>query len=216
MRPPRRLSLAEWDARHDELRDAGLVEPAYGGRLSRHLADGDLRLLRLSFDGSPAALRLWNFLLTEEDRLAEARGQGKKLVGAMKDLGTVPVLAYSLPNLAAFYPDGAWWIPCMMEMSAGVLEIADRLGVPESFCPVRAMLGAFVTRAHFPIPDLLVCSVGAVCDDFSAIAQRLSSMGHPLLWWEMPHRRAQEPGEEGVTLPGGFTAPRSLVEFVAG
>ncbi len=29
----------------------------------------------------------------------------------MKDLGTVPVMAYALPNLVAFYPDGAWWMP---------------------------------------------------------------------------------------------------------
>ncbi len=214
MKPPRRLTLTQWDARYDELRAAGLVEPAYGGRLSRHVADGDLRLLRLCYDDSAAALRLWNFLLSEEDRLALARERGKLLVGAMKDLGTVPVMAYSAPNLVAFYPDGAWWIPCVMEMSAGLFEIADRLGVPESFCPVRAMLGAFSTRAHFPIPDLLVCSVGAVCDDFSAIAQRLEGMGHPILWWEIPHRRAPEASEPAVELPGGLVAPTALVDFV--
>ena len=73
-------------------------------------------------------------------------------------------------------------------------QIADSLGVDESFCPVRAMLGAFVTGAHFPIPDLLTCSVGATCDDFSAIAQRPNGLGHPILWWEIPHRRAPEPG----------------------
>lgn len=212
--PPRLLSLQEWDARYDALRAEGLSEPSYGGRLSRHLEDGDLRLLRLHYDDSPAALRLWNFLLTEEDRLRGARAAGRKIVGTMKDLGTVPVMAYSLPDVVAFYPDGAWWIPCVMEMSAGLLGIADRLGVPESFCPVRAMLGAFVTEAHFPIPDLLTCSVGAVCDDFSAIAQRLNGMGYPVLWWEVPHRRAPEPDEAMVRLPGGLPAPLSLVRFV--
>jgi len=210
------LSLNEWDARYAELRAAGLKEPAYGGPLSRHLDEGDLRLAKLRFDPSPAALRLWNFLLTEEERLAQARASGKKIVGTMKDLGTVPVMAYALPNLTAFYPDGAWWIPCVMEHSAGVYRAADALGVDESFCPVRAMLGAFATKAHFPLPDLLVCSVGATCDDFSAIAQRLNGLGHPVFWWEIPHRRAPVHGETAVRLPTGFAAPSEQVAFVRG
>ena len=215
MRPaPRRVTLDECDARHAERVAAGATQPAYGGRLSRHVADGDLRLLSLRYDESDAALRLWNFLLTEEDRLHDARRQGKRLVGTMKDLGTVPVMAYALPDVVAFYPDGAWWIPCVMQMSEGLLEVADSLGVGESFCPVRAMLGAFVTQEHFPIPDLLVCSVGAVCDDFSAIAQRLEALGHEILWWEMPHRRPPDPDEECVVLPGGFRAPASQVAVV--
>jgi hypothetical protein len=178
------------------------------------VADGDRRLRKLEFDNSPAALRLWNFLLTEEERLAAARRQGRKLVGAMKDLGTVPVMAYSLPNVTAFYPDGAWWIPCVMERSSRVLSVADALGVNETFCPVRAMLGAFVSKAHFPIPDLLVCSAGAVCDDFSAIAQRVEGLGHPVLWWEIPHRRRPSRGERAVRLPGGFPAPAEQVALV--
>jgi len=210
----RQISLEEWDRRYDRLRKEGLAEPAYGGPLGRHVADGDTRLLKLRFDDSPAALRLWNFLLTEEDRLRAARESGKKLVGTMKDLGTVPVMAYSLDNLVAFYPDGAWWIPCVMELNTGLLQIADSLGIDESFCPVRAMLGAFVTEAYFPLPDLLTCSVGATCDDFSAIAQRLNGLGHPILWWEIPHRRQADPGEQAVTLPGGVSAPKSQIDFV--
>ena len=132
----------------------------------------------------------------------------------MKDLGTIPVMAYCLENLVAFYPDGAWWIPCIMEHKAGLLEIADQLGVDESFCPVRAMLGAFVTEAHFPIPDLLVCSAGAVCDDFSAIAQRLNGLGYPILWWEIPHRRKPDSNENSLNLPGGRKAPESQVVLV--
>ncbi|MHC4647576.1 MAG: hypothetical protein ACYTBJ_19085, partial [Planctomycetota bacterium] len=168
---PRQITLAQWDRRYDRLKQAGLSEPGYGGPLGRHLQDRDRRLLKLRYDNSEAALRLWNFLLTEEQRLQEARANGKKIVGTMKDLGTVPVMAYSLDNLVAFYPDGAWWIPCVMELGAGLLKVADSLGIDESFCPVRAMLGAFVTEAHFPVPDRLICSVGATCDDFSAIAQ---------------------------------------------
>jgi benzoyl-CoA reductase/2-hydroxyglutaryl-CoA dehydratase subunit BcrC/BadD/HgdB len=157
---------------------------------------------------------LWNFLLTEEDRLHEARAVGRKIVGTMKDLGTVPIMAYSFENIIAFYPDGAWWIPCVMELGAGLLEVADSLGIDESFCPVRAMLGAFVTGAHFPIPDLLICSVGATCDDFSAIAQRLNGLGHPIFWWEIPHRRNPEHEETVINLPGGFSAPKCQVQFV--
>jgi len=214
MDTPRRITLDEWDERYEELRTAGLREPTYGGPLRRHVEDGDLRLPKLRYDDSAASLRLWNFLLTEEDRLRQARAEGKKLVGTMKDLGTVPVMAYSLPDVVAFYPDGAWWIPCVMELSAGLLGIADSLGINESFCPVRAMLGAFVTEAHFPIPDLLTCSVGATCDDFSAIAQRLNGLGYPILWWEIPSRRRPDPGEPAVVLPGGFSAPQCQVAFV--
>ncbi|MFH1716774.1 MAG: 2-hydroxyacyl-CoA dehydratase family protein [Planctomycetota bacterium] len=213
-RTPRRITLEEWDLCYEQLQRAGACCPDYDGPLSRHVEDGDHRLLKLRFDNSSAALRLWNFLLTEEDRLHRERAAGRKIVGTMKDLGTVPVMAYSFDNLIAFYPDGAWWIPCVTELSDGLFDIADSLGVDESFCPVRAMLGAFVTGEHFPIPEMLVCSVGATCDDFSAIAQRLDGLGHSIFWWEIPHRRRSEPGEETVHLPGGFQAPRCQVEFV--
>jgi benzoyl-CoA reductase/2-hydroxyglutaryl-CoA dehydratase subunit BcrC/BadD/HgdB len=211
---PWQITLEEWDERYAELAAAGLREPDYGGRLSRHVEDGDFRLLKLRFDNSAAALRLWNFLLTEEDRLHQARADGKKIVGVMKDLGTIPVMAYSLPNLVAFYPDGAWWTPCVMELSDGLFGIADSLGIDESFCPVRAMLAAFVAGAYFPIPDLLTCSVGATCDDFSAIAQRLNGLGYPIMWWEVPHRRHPDADEPALSLPGGFVAPQSQVAFV--
>ena len=211
---PKQITIQEWDLQYELLEKAGTCHPVYGGPLSRHVEDGDQRLLKLKYDNSAAALRLWNFLLTEEDRLHEARAAGRKIIGTMKDLGTVPVMAYCFENVVAFYPDGAWWIPCVMELGAGLLEIADSLGIDESFCPVRAMLGAFVTGSHFPIPDLLLCSVGATCDDFSAIAQRLNGLGHPIFWWEIPHRRNPEPDESAVNLPGGFSAPRSQVEFV--
>jgi len=214
MDKPEKITLETWDVRYKELLANGLKEGPYGGPISRHVNDGDYRLLNLQFDNSAASLRLWNFLLTEEDRLLAAKEEGKKLVGAMKDLGTVPVMAYSFPNLVAFYPDGAWWIPCVMELSAGLLEVADSLGIDESFCPVRAMLGAFLTQAHYPIPDFLTCNVGAVCDDFSVIAQRLNSLGYPIFWWESPHRRHPEPQEDSITLPGGFEAPNEQINFL--
>ncbi len=211
---PKRITFAQWGERYAELQAGGLRESSYGGPLGRHRADGDLRLPKLQMDNSAAALRLWNFLLSEEDRLQASLAAGKKLVGTMKDLGTVPVMAYALDNLVAFYPDGAWWLPCLLENQGGLLEAADALGIDDSFCPVRAMLGAFVRRNRFPIPGLLTCSVGATCDDFSAIAQRLESLGFPVLWWEIPHRRHPEAHEPAVTLPGGFRAPAAQVAFV--
>ena len=215
MEAPRSLSFDEWDARYEALIRQGMQEPWYGGPLRRHLeAGGDTRLRALRFDDSAAALRLWNFLLTEEDRLREARSAGRKLVGAMKDLGTVPVLASAFPGLTTFYIDGAWWIPCLMGAGVGALREADRLGVCDAFCPVRAVLGAFITGEHFPIPDLMVCSVGATCDDLSAVAQRIEGLGHPVLWWEMPHRRRPDRGEASATLPGGGTAPIEQVALV--
>jgi hypothetical protein len=231
---PAQITLDQWDARYDQIaaEGGGATYAAYAGPLRRHEQGGDYRLRHLLYDNSPAALRLWNFLLTEEERLRRAAAEGKKIVGAMKDLGTVPVMAFSLPNVVAFYPDGAWWVPCIMEMSTIDLRIADQLGIDESFCPVRAMLGAFARGAHFPRPDLLVCSAGATCDDFSSISQRLAAMGFPILWWEVPHRRRPDgyascgtaapggvfaeaaPGEEPVVLPGGFVAPASQVRTV--
>ncbi len=216
--PPEQITLDQWDELYPRLFASGkLAAVDYMGPLRRHVEDGDLRLRQFLYDNSPAALRLWNFLLSEEDRLRQSRLRGKRIVAAMKDLGTVPVMAYSLPNLVAFYPDGAWWVPCIMERSSGDLEIADRLGVGESFCPVRAMLGAFsktVRDAHFPRPDLSICSAGATCDDFSAIAQVLESLGYPILWWEIPHRRRPDAGEDAVVLPGGFVAPLAQVHQV--
>lgn len=212
---PRKLNLDQWNDRYVQLRQDGLCEPDYGGPLRRHVVrEGDFRLLQLQFDNSPAALRLWNFLLTENERLRQARARGEKIVGAMKDLGTVPVMAYAVPGVRAFYPDGAWWTPCLMECSDHLLQQAEAMGIDASFCPVRAMLPAFRNGEHFPLPDLLVCSTGAVCDDFSVIAQRLEHMGHSVLWWELPRRRRPAPGETACELPGGLVAPALQVDCV--
>ncbi len=212
---PAKLTLNQWEDHYRQLVREGLREADYGGPLGRHVsAGGDLRLKQLRFDNSPAALRLWNFLLTENERLHAARAQGDKIVGTMKDLGTVPVLAYALPGLRAFYPDGAWWTPCIMECGDGLLHQAETWGIDASFCPVRAMLAAFQNGEHFPRPDLLICSAGATCDDFSAIAQRLERLGFPIQWWEIPRRRKPEPGEQVCELPGSLFAPQIQVDCV--
>lgn len=214
---PARLTLDQWDAQYARLKSNGLAKPWYGGPLRRHVTTGgDLRLNQLRYDNSPASLRLWNFLLTENERLHQARAEGCRIVGTMKDLGTIPILAYSLPRVRAFYPDGAWWTPCIMECSDHLLTQAEGLGIDASFCPVRAMLAAFMNGEHFPRPDLLTCSTGAICDDFSAIAQRLEHLGFPIDWWEMPRRREPDPGEPYSQLPGGWIAPQTQVDCVRG
>ena len=134
----------------------------------------------------------------------------------MKDLGTVPVMAYALAErrgllsrrrlVAALHhgeaAPGCWRSPTAGHRRVVLPGAGDARGVRQ--------------RAAFPLPDLLTCSVGATCDDFSAIAQRLAGLGFPILWWEMPHRRRPEPGEPAVALPGGFSRPQSQVDFVRG
>jgi len=214
MNEPAQITIEQWDLRYKHLKQKGLDERFYGGPLSRHVADGDTRLLRLKLDNSPASLGLWNFLLSENQRLGRHKAEGKKIVAAMKDLGTVPVMAYSFDNVIAFYPDGAWWTPCIMEQNEGLFELAAKYGLDESYCPVRAMLAAFLNEEHFPRPDLIISSAGAICDDFSAIAQRLQHLGFPIHWWEIPHRRNPDPNESAVELPGDLKAPQAQVEFV--
>lgn len=197
------VTLQEFDALYTqwELHGELLSMDGYGGQIGRHYVAGDLRLASLRFHPSPAALRLWNFLMTEEERLHRSRKNGKKIVGTLKDLGTVPVMVCAFDNMVPFYPDGAWWLPCFKAQTTDLYTRAAQLGIGEGFCPVRAMLGAFESQAHFPIPDLLISSTGAVCDDFSAVVQRLAECGHEVMFWEMPHARGAEPGEHAISLP---------------
>ncbi len=198
--PAAKIDFASWNAEFRRLSGEGRRPPsprasiapgtaALGTPLCFVELEGNLRLRTLRFDNSLASLRLWSFLLSENDRLAAARRAGTKIVGTLKDLGTVPVIAYSSPRALAFYPDGAWWIPCLMEMSEGLLRIADAAGFGDEACPVRATLAAFLNQAHFPMPDLLVGAVGACCDDMSCVMQRIADLDIPMVWWELPYRR---------------------------
>jgi hypothetical protein len=187
---------------------------AYQGPLQRHAVGGDLRLLHLAFHLSPATHDLWNFLMTEEERLKELRRSGKAIIGALKDLGTIPVLVNAYQNAVAFYPDGAWWLPCFKEQRTDLLPVAEALGAGEGLCPVRAMLAAFELGCHFPIPNLLFCSTGAICDDFKALAQRLVERGHPIHFWEIPHVREAQPDEDSLELASGLRVPQLLCDIV--
>lgn len=207
------VNLNDMDAIYEREKNNQALKYSYAASLSKYLAEGDTRLNSLRFDASVASLRLWSFLLSEEDRLRTARAEGQVLIGTMKDLGTVPVIVNAAKNMTAFYPDGAWWIPCVMELSACLLDKATSLGIGEQFCPVRAMLAALETGEHFPVPDLLISSGGAICDDFSAIAARLESLSHEVFWFEMPSWRKPEINEPSTPIPLAGATPDVLLEI---
>lgn len=227
-RPPRKISFEEWAADFKtiprEIRERfrsweGSSQAASFLENPTCFVEhgGDSRLRSLRFDNSLASFVLWSLLLSEEDRLHAARRAGKTIIGALKDLGTVPVIAFSAPGTVAFYPDGAWWLPCLMEMEEGLLRLADSLGFGEEACPARATLAAFVNGAHFPLPDLVVAAAGSCCDDFSALMQRVADLGHKTVWWELPYRRdAGRIGGAVERTATGLSVPARLVDFVEG
>ena len=210
-----KISAKQWDIEYKKLVCRGKIDPEKIKPIFWFIEnDDDLILQDLQFDSSLECLKLWNFLLTENCRLRQARREGKKIVGTMKDLGTIPVLAYCYPEIVAFYPDGAWWIPCVMKMSDGLFAYADSLGITDAYCPVRTMIGAFENDEHFPKPDLLISSAGAICDDFSAIAQAVENNGNPILWWEIPHSSSSISGEGAIKISPDQSVPIHLFDCV--
>jgi hypothetical protein len=149
---------------------------------------GARHLARLKFDNSLAALRLWGFVQSESERLFRARQLGRRVVATMGDLGALPVLVNSLPELVAFYPDCTWWTPFAME-STVLLDAAAREGIGEATCFSRAALGAFAKHAYFPDPDLVIASSGASCDDYAGVEQLVAGHARAVLWLEEPLRR---------------------------
>jgi len=222
---PRLISLSEFNSIHREIPNETKTSfKALRGTTQEYSymespacfteLEGNSRLSSLKFDNSLASLRLWSMLLSEEQRLHKTKKTNKKIIGAMKDLGTIPVLAYSHPEIVAFYPDGAWWIPCVMEMSAGLLKISDKAGLGDEYCPARSALAAFINRAHFPMPDLLIGAVGSCCDDFSAVMSRVARMGIDMHWWELPYRRETTSEKNTTMLPTGIRVENHLIDFV--
>jgi hypothetical protein len=149
---------------------------------------GNRHLMRLKYDNSLAALRLWGFVQNETERLFRARQVGRKVVATMGDLGAVPVLVNSFPELVAFYPDCIWWTPFAMESNV-LFDAAAELGIGDATCFSRAALGAFAKHAYFPDPDLVIASTGASCDDYSGVEQLAGRFSSGMLWVETPMRR---------------------------
>lgn len=204
------MTRAEWiDVREWQRRFLAL-DPAFvrSHRYFRHLGERDFtvylkppsaflpygqrRLAKLRFDGDVRALRLWAFAMEESERLFRARQAGMKVVGLMGDYGAVAPLVYAFPEVAAFYPDYTYWTPFFTE-SEVLLRRADRRGLGEDTCFVRAAVGAFTSRAYWPEPDLVVASSGASCDDLAAVTQVAADAGLPMVWTEIPLRKEPAP-----------------------
>ncbi|MCK4941563.1 2-hydroxyacyl-CoA dehydratase, partial [candidate division WOR-3 bacterium] len=194
---PDKITLREWSKQFREIDDNTIHKycyygnPEWGIYLSppaTFMVYGARELKRLKFDNSLAALRLWGFTFNESERLFRAHQNGKKVIATMGDLGTIPVIVTSFPDCIPFYPECTWWTPFFNE-STVLLNKASELGIPEASCFVRATLAAFLKRAYFPKPDLILASTGASCDDYSSIMQQVENLGYEFTWLEIPYRR---------------------------
>ncbi|MFH0765459.1 MAG: 2-hydroxyacyl-CoA dehydratase family protein [Calditrichota bacterium] len=226
--PPARISCQDWHSLFREIPDSLLDEYRYYRHWGKTAWNNYLQppsafavygaryLKRLKYDNSLAALRLWGFLLNESERLFRARQMGSKIVAVMGDLGPLPVLVGSFPNLIPFYPDCLWWTPFLNE-SEVLFEAAAELGIGEDCCFVRAALGGFVKRAYFPDPDLAIAATGASCDDMAAVIQHARwKTGIPFHHFELPLRRSggMRLGAEPMVEINGVEAPQAALELL--
>ncbi len=199
-RLPQKILLKEWSQQFKQL-DTDFINSFYyyknndWGRYlfppATFMVYGARQLKHLKLDNSLASLRLWGFCFNESERLFRAKQSGKKVIAAMGDLGTVPVIITAFPDCIPFYPDCTWWTPFFNESNV-LLDRASEMGVPEASCFVRSALSAFDKKAYFPKPDLLFASTGSSCDDYSCIMQMIGNLGHEIVWLEMPYRRANQ------------------------
>ncbi|NQS98000.1 MAG: 2-hydroxyacyl-CoA dehydratase [candidate division Zixibacteria bacterium] len=199
MTEPRQIDFREWHRFFKKIPEETVEETRYYRHLpnaewsqylfppSTHMVYGNRLLRKLLFDNSPAALRLWGFVLSEGERIYRARQAGMKVVAVMGDLGAVTPLVYSFPDTIAFYPDCLWWTPFLME-SRVLFDEAAEYGLGDDCCFVRAALGAFSKKAYFPRPDLSIATVGATCDDMAAVISEAELIGNEIHYFELPHR----------------------------
>jgi benzoyl-CoA reductase/2-hydroxyglutaryl-CoA dehydratase subunit BcrC/BadD/HgdB len=152
---------------------------------SHWAAQGDRRLSRLRYDLDPASLGLCGLVESQTERLHARARDGARVIAAMKDLSVVPVFTALAEDAVCFYADMAYMQPCTSEDPL-FLKLAAERGLDDTFCDVRAVVGALVDGEYWPRPDLCVGAVGACCDDFSVCMQHVQSLGHPLLFWEIP------------------------------
>jgi hypothetical protein len=223
----RSITAAEWQRRFFELPPEVVLGPRY----FRHLGERDFstylkppsawlpygfrRLAHLRFDPDVRALRLWAFALEEGERLFRARQEGMKVVALMGDYGAMAPLVYGFADVAAFYPDFCYWTPFLTE-SEVLLRRADRRGLGEDTCFVRAAVGAFTSHAWWPDPDLVVASSGASCDDLAAVAQVAADTGLPVVWAEIPLRKEPAPWLTITRFAADPDLPEGTPQFEAG
>ena len=159
---------------------------------SAYLPYGLRRLRRLKFDEDVRALRLWAFTLEESERLYRAKQSGMSVVGLMGDYGSIAPLVHAFPDTTAFYPDFCYFTPFLAESDV-LLDRADRRGLGEDTCFVRAAVGAFTTGAYWPEPDLVVASTGASCDDRAAVVQAAFDENVKMAFVDIPLRKEPAP-----------------------
>jgi len=196
---PMQIDYIDWHRIFKSIPDKDIADTRYYRHLqdvewsqylfppSSHLIYGNRLLRKLKFDNSRASLRLWGYVLSENERLYRARQAGMKIVAVMGDLGAVTPLIYSFKNVTAFYPDCLWWTPFLME-SPVLFDEAMDLGIGEESCFVRAAVGAFSKRAYFPKPDISIGTVGSTCDDMAAVISEVELMGNDVHYFELPQR----------------------------
>lgn len=227
---PDRIGLSDWHRLFKEIpetfieeyryfRDVGKTEwNTYLFPPTTFKIYGSRYLRKLVFDNSLASLRLWGFMLSESERLFRAKQAGKKVIAVMGDLGSIPPLVYSFSNVIPFYPDCYWWTPFLNE-STILFEEAERLGIGEDCCFVRAALGAFSKLAYFPQPDFIIAATGATCDDMAAVMQGTGRLGNSIHWFEIPHRRSRTEWSVkevfNETASGNVEHPLHLKEFIS-
>jgi 2-hydroxyglutaryl-CoA dehydratase, D-component len=204
MTGPTRIDMATWQRRFLALDPAETGGVHYFRHLgprafsrylkppSSFLAYGFRRLKRLKFDDDLRALRLWAFVLEEGERLYRAKQSGMRVIGLMGDYGAVAPLVYAFPDVTAFYPDFCYWTPFLTESDV-LLDRAERRGLGEDTCFVRAAVGAFTSGAYWPEPDLVAASTGASCDDLAAVTQVAFDEGTRMLFLEIPARKDPAP-----------------------
>ncbi|MCU0724962.1 MAG: 2-hydroxyacyl-CoA dehydratase family protein [Planctomycetes bacterium] len=204
MSSPVRIDATEWQRRFLDLAPETRREPRYLRHLgerewahylkppSSYLPYGFRRLRRMRFDGDVRALRLFSFAMEETERLFRAKQEGLPVVALMGDYGAVAPLLGAFPGVVTFYPDFCYFTPFLAESDV-LLDRAERLGIGEDTCYVRAAAGAFAARANWPDPDLVVVSTGASCDDLAATAQAAHDLGHPTLFLDIPCRKDPAP-----------------------
>ncbi len=229
MNNPAQISLEEWHHRFKDIPDERVEKTRYYRHLpgaewsqylfppSTYLVYGNRLLNKLKFDNSPAALRLWGFVLSEGERIYRARQAGMKVVAVMGDLGAVPPLVISFPDTITFYPDCLWWTPFLME-SRVLFDEAAHFGMGEDCCFVRAALGAFSKKAYFPRPDFCIGTVGATCDDMAAVMSEAEEMGTPVHYFELPHRGESEDQKRRLIsfLADGYRRLAEKMEEISG
>jgi len=201
---PQRINLSQWHRLFKQIPDEFIDHYRYfrfAGKTdwntylfppSSFLIYGSRYLNKLKFDNSLASLRLWGFMMNESERLYRAKQIGLKVVANMGDLGAIPPLVFSFDKTVSFYPDCFWWTPFLNESNV-LFEEAQRCGIGEDCCFVRAALGAYSKLAYFPKPDLNIGATGASCDDMANVMQLIENLGHKIYWFELPHRKDFSP-----------------------